>query len=99
MVPGGADGGHIKTFPTITTVDQLCDAVTMAIHIASPFHTAVNYLQNFTTPSWWPAPPCLCAPMPTTLAELQAYKEAELVRTPADRAAAAVAARGRCRGC
>jgi len=39
--------GHIKTFPTITTVDELCDAATMAIHIAAPFHTAVNYLQRF----------------------------------------------------
>lgn len=72
--------GHIKTFPTIKTRDQLYDAVTMAIHIAAPFHTAVNYLQNFYHAFVVAKPPCLCAPMPTTLAELKGYKETELVR-------------------
>lgn len=72
--------GHIKTFPTITTVDELCDPATMAIHIAAPFHTAVNYLQNFCHAFVIAKPPCLCVPMPKTLAELKRYKEADLVR-------------------
>ena len=39
-------GAGITSFPTIKTLDGLVDAVTMCIHIASPQHTAVNYLQN-----------------------------------------------------
>ncbi|KAI0837576.1 lipoxygenase [Hypoxylon sp. FL0890] len=70
--------GQITTFPTITTVDQLVDAVTMCIHIASPQHTAVNYLQDYYY-SFVPAkPPALCTPLPTDLATLQAYTEKEL---------------------
>lgn len=41
-------GGQLPTFPTITTRDQLINALAMCIHIASPQHTAVNYLQNFS---------------------------------------------------
>lgn len=70
---------HIKTFPTITTIDELTDAVTMCIHIASPFHTAVNYLQNFYQSFVIARPPMLCRSPPTTLAQLQAFKEADLV--------------------
>ncbi|KAI1413994.1 lipoxygenase [Hypoxylon sp. FL1857] len=70
--------GQITTFPTITTVDQLVDAVTMCIHIASPQHTAVNYLQDYYY-SFVPAkPPALCTPLPTDLKTLQAYTEKEL---------------------
>ncbi|KAK5994277.1 Putative linoleate 9S-lipoxygenase 3-like protein [Cladobotryum mycophilum] len=39
--------GRIQSFPDIKTLDDLTDALTMSIHIAAPFHTAVNYLQNF----------------------------------------------------
>lgn len=38
--------GQITGFPAIKTREELFDACTMAIHIASPQHTAVNYLQN-----------------------------------------------------
>lgn len=70
--------GHVKTFPTITTLDELVDAVTMCIHIAAPFHTAVNYLQNFYQ-SFVPAkPPMLCLPQPTTLDALRGYAEPDL---------------------
>lgn len=71
---------HIKTFPTITTLDQLIDAVTMSIHIAAPFHSAVNYLQNFYQVFVIAKPPCLCSPPPTTLDQLKGYKEADLVK-------------------
>ena len=70
--------GHVKTFPTIKTLDQLIDAVTMCIHIASPYHTAVNYLQNFYQ-SFVPAkPPMLCAPQPSSLKALRTYCEPDL---------------------
>ncbi|KAF2999784.1 hypothetical protein E8E13_005740 [Curvularia kusanoi] len=70
--------GQIPTFPTITTVDQLVDAVTMCIHTASPQHTAVNYLQDYYY-SFVPAkPPALCTPLPKDLATLQKYTEADL---------------------
>ncbi|KAH6892615.1 lipoxygenase [Thelonectria olida] len=71
--------GWIKTFPTIQTLDQLCDAITMSIHIAAPFHTAVNYLQNFYQAFVLAKPPCLCSPMPTSLDQLKKYNEASLV--------------------
>jgi hypothetical protein len=70
--------GQIPTFPTITTVDQLIDAVTMCIHTASPQHTAVNYLQDYYY-SFVPAkPPALCTPLPKDLKTLQQYTEKDL---------------------
>ncbi|KAI8161625.1 Oleic acid lipoxygenase [Colletotrichum sp. SAR 10_70] len=70
--------GQIPTFPTITTVDQLIDAVTMCIHTASPQHTAVNYLQHYYYGFVASKPPALCTPLPTDLATLQQYTEKEL---------------------
>ncbi|KAI1862623.1 uncharacterized protein JN550_010148 [Neoarthrinium moseri] len=78
--------GWIKTFPTIKTFDQLVDAVTMCIHIAAPFHSTVNYLQNFYQAFVIAKPSCLCAASPTSLAQLRAYTERDLVAAlPIDR--------------
>jgi hypothetical protein len=41
------NNGDLKSFPTIRTIEELIDAVTACIHIASPLHSAVNYLQNY----------------------------------------------------
>ncbi|EXJ82475.1 hypothetical protein A1O3_06288 [Capronia epimyces CBS 606.96] len=70
--------GQIPSFPTITTVDQLVDAVTMCIHTASPQHTAVNYLQKYYYGFVPAKPPALCTPLPPNLAALQAYTEKDL---------------------
>lgn len=70
--------GQIITFPTITTVDQLNDAITMCIHTASPQHTAVNYLQNYYYSFVPSKPPALCRPLPDNLKTLQTYTEKEL---------------------
>lgn len=68
--------GYISTFPdSFSTLDELCDAITMCIHIAAPFHTAVNYLQNFYQAFVFAKPPALCAPMPETLEKLQMYQK------------------------
>lgn len=73
--------GQISTFPTITTLEQLTDAVTMCIHTASPQHTAVNYLQDYYY-SFVPAkPPALCTPLPKDLKTLQSYTEKELTNS------------------
>lgn len=70
--------GHLPSFPTITTLPQLIDAVTMCIHTASPQHTAVNYLQDYYY-SFVPAkPPALCTPLPPTLTALHALTQADL---------------------
>lgn len=70
--------GQIKTFPTITTREQLIDAVTMCIHTASPQHTAVNYLQDYYY-SFVPAKPAaLCTPLPISLPALQSFTERDL---------------------
>ncbi|KAI0874261.1 lipoxygenase [Hypoxylon argillaceum] len=70
--------GEIPTFPTITTLDQLIDAVTMCIHTAAPQHTAVNYLQNYYYNFVPSKPPALCTPLPQNLQALQAYTENDL---------------------
>lgn len=70
--------GQIPTFPTVTTRDQLIDAVTMCIHIASPQHTAVNYLQDYYYSFVAARPPALCTPLPQDLKTLQAYTEKDL---------------------
>ncbi|KAJ2893211.1 hypothetical protein MKZ38_008917 [Zalerion maritima] len=72
--------GGLKSFPTITTLNELCDAITMCIHIAAPYHSTVNYLQNFYFSFVAAKPPSLCYTPPATLKELKDYKEPELAR-------------------
>jgi hypothetical protein len=71
--------GHLKSFPEIRTLDQLVDAVTMCIHIASPFHTAVNYLQSFYQSFVIAKPPMLCSAPPSSLEDLVRYRERDLI--------------------
>lgn len=75
------EGGRLSSFPTIRTRDQLTDAVTMCIHIASPQHTAVNYLQNFYQNFVIAKPPALYTPLPKTLESLRAFTELDLVKS------------------
>ncbi|RGP71326.1 lipoxygenase 1 [Fusarium sporotrichioides] len=70
--------GQIPSFPTITTVEELIDAVTMCIHTASPQHTAVNYLQDYYYSFVPSKPPALCTPLPKDLQTLQSYTEKDL---------------------
>lgn len=74
------NGGQLPTFPTITTRDQLIDAVTMCIHIASPQHTAVNYLQNFYMAFVIAKPSAVFEPPPEKLSQLLSYTESDLVK-------------------
>ena len=71
--------GSMPTFPALKTLDDLVDAVTMCIFIASPFHTAVNYLQNFYQAFVIAKPPALCAAPPASLDQLRGYAEPDLV--------------------
>ena len=73
---GGAD---LKSFPTLSTLDELTDCVTMCIHIASPQHTAVNYLQNYYQSFVVNKPACLYSAPPTSLTQLLGYTESDLV--------------------
>ncbi len=70
---------HMPSFPSITTLDSLVDVITMCIFIASPYHTAINYLQNFYQSFVIAKPPALCRAPPTTLEQLKGYSEADLV--------------------
>ncbi|KAK6511322.1 hypothetical protein TWF481_000243 [Arthrobotrys musiformis] len=80
-------GARLNSFPTITTLDQLIDAVTMCIHIASPQHTAVNYLQEYYQVFVPNKPSCLATPLPKSLADLEKYKEKDLISAlPLDKA-------------
>jgi hypothetical protein len=72
-------GGAIPSFPEIKTFAQLVDAVTMCIHIASPQHTAVNYLQEYYQSFLPNKPPALYQPLPSTLAELEAITEKDII--------------------
>ncbi|CAG8979802.1 hypothetical protein HYALB_00011251 [Hymenoscyphus albidus] len=73
------NGANIKTFPYIKTVNQLIDAVTMCIHIASPQHTAVNYLQQYYLSFVPNKPPALCSELPRNLKALNTYDESDLI--------------------
>lgn len=76
----GAKCGNLQSFPeTIETRDQLVDALTMCIHIASPQHTAINYLQNYYQAFVAAKPPALYKPLPETLEQLKKYGESHLV--------------------
>ncbi|KAF5870677.1 putative lipoxygenase protein [Botrytis fragariae] len=74
-------GADIASFPTITTFDQLTDAVTMCIHIASTQHTAVNYLQDYYQAFIPNKPSALFAPLPSSLQELKSYTEESLINS------------------
>ncbi|KAH1515652.1 hypothetical protein V6Z96_008944 [Aspergillus fumigatus] len=74
-----SDGARLPSFPTISTFEELVDCVTMCIHIASPQHTAVNYLQNYYQSFVVNKPPCLYTEPPTSLQSLLGYTEKELV--------------------
>jgi hypothetical protein len=69
------------SFPTIKTLDQLIDACTMCIHIASPQHTAVNYLQNFYHVFIPSKPPALWHEPPTTIVELTKFTEQDVLKS------------------
>lgn len=51
----------------------------MCIHIASPQHTAVNYLQIYSYHFVPSKPPALCTALPKDPATLQKYSEKELI--------------------
>ncbi|MCJ1381109.1 hypothetical protein MMC17_004218 [Xylographa soralifera] len=77
--PTGDGGAGLKSFPTIRTLAQLVDAVTMCIHLASPQHTSINYLQNYYQSFVINKPPCLYTPPPTSREELMVFTEKHLV--------------------
>ena len=78
--PADANGGAgLKSFPTITTFAGLVDAVTMCIHLASPQHTSVNYLQNYYQSFVINKPACLYTPLPSSIDELLKFQEKDLV--------------------
>jgi hypothetical protein len=72
-------GANMATFPKIETLDELIDIVTMCIHIASPQHTAVNYLQHYYQVFVPNKPWALYEPLPRSLKELQGYGEKHLL--------------------
>ncbi|PQE07978.1 lipoxygenase 1 protein [Rutstroemia sp. NJR-2017a WRK4] len=72
-------GANIPSFPTIQTFESLVDAVTMCIHIASPQHTAVNYLQNYYQSFVPNKPSSLFRPLPQSLDELQDFTEQDVL--------------------
>ncbi|KAJ5530587.1 hypothetical protein N7527_003980 [Penicillium freii] len=74
------DGADLRYFPTITTFEGLVDCVTMCIHIASPQHTAVNYLQDYYQDFVINKPSCLFTAPPTSLQSLLNYTEQDLVK-------------------
>lgn len=79
MRKSAKDGGaNLKSFPTLSTVNELVDCVAICIHIASPQHTTVNYLQNYFQSFVVNKPACLYRP-PTSLNQLLGYTESDLV--------------------
>lgn len=73
------DGADLREFPKITTFKELVDCVTMCIHIASPQHTAVNYLQDYYQDFVINKPSCLFTEPPRSLDQLLKYTEKDLV--------------------
>ena len=77
--PPQAGGANLESFPTLSTLNDLTDCVTMCIHVASPQHTAVNYLQNYYQSFVVNKPASLYAAPPASLTQLLAYTESDLV--------------------
>ncbi|KAK8038514.1 hypothetical protein PG993_006925 [Apiospora rasikravindrae] len=77
--PVEEQGADMSTFPQLDSFEALVDCVTMCIHIASPQHTSVNYLQNYYQAFVVNKPPALYQAPPTSINELLNYKESDLV--------------------
>ena len=73
------EGAQLPSFPDVKTLDQLIDMVTMCIHIASPQHTAVNYLQQYYQTFVPNKPSALQTPLPQTLEALQKITETDVM--------------------
>ncbi|KAK8087464.1 hypothetical protein PG994_002438 [Apiospora phragmitis] len=71
--PVAEQGANLGSFPELRTFEALVDCVTMRIHIASPQHTSVNYLQNYYQAFVVNKPPALYRD------QLLGYGEADLV--------------------
>lgn len=71
--------GQLASFPDIETLDELIDFVTMCIHIASPQHTAVNYLQQYYQTFVPNKPSALYTRLPQSLEELQDFEEEDML--------------------
>lgn len=69
----------MSTFPDIRTLEDLTNAVTMCIHIASPQHTSVNYLQGYYMSFVPNKPASLMTQLPVTLTQLLQYGEKEMM--------------------
>ncbi|KAK2466546.1 hypothetical protein APHAL10511_001408 [Amanita phalloides] len=72
-------GGRFTSFPDINTLDELIDFITMCIHIASPQHTAVNYLQQYYQTFVPNKPSALFTRLPQTLEQLQSLREDDIL--------------------
>jgi hypothetical protein len=72
-------GGQLTSFPVIKSLHELIDVVTMCIHIASPQHTAVNYLQQYYQTFVPNKPSALYTPLPVSLEELECYGEDDIL--------------------
>ncbi|KAK8076876.1 hypothetical protein PG996_003046 [Apiospora saccharicola] len=77
--PVSEQGANLRSFPELTSFGALVDCVTMCIHIASPQHTSVNYLQNYYQAFVVNKPPSLYRAPPTSREQLLAYTERDLV--------------------
>ncbi|PPQ96160.1 hypothetical protein CVT26_004795 [Gymnopilus dilepis] len=74
------NGGRLSSFPaSLKTLDDLIDFVTMCIHIASPQHTAVNYLQQYYQTFVPNKPSALYKQLPRSLDELNEFEEVDLL--------------------
>lgn len=69
----------MSSFPDIRTIEDLINAVTMCIHIASPQHSSVNYLQAYYMSFVPNKPASLMAPLPGSLTQLMQYGEKEMM--------------------
>lgn len=72
-------GGQLTSFPIVKTLEELIDMVTMCIHIASPQHTAISYLQQYYLSFVPNRPASLTAALPTSLEALNGYMEDEII--------------------
>ncbi|KJA22639.1 hypothetical protein HYPSUDRAFT_644507 [Hypholoma sublateritium FD-334 SS-4] len=73
------NGGQLSSFPVIKTLDGLIDFITMCIHIASPQHTAINYLQQYYQTFIPNKPSALFNRLPQSLIELQKFGEDDVL--------------------
>jgi hypothetical protein len=73
------NSANLTSFPTISTLNELTDAITHIVFLSGPFHHSISRTQTYYQGFVPNKPPCLMRPLPTSLNQLLKFTEADII--------------------